>query len=62
MSDPDGRIEAPRLTQRQKLQLQAIADTSVDLSEEEDVVVVAERLAQIRKDRGEARRRASGNR
>jgi excisionase family DNA binding protein len=43
---------------RRQLQFQAIADTSVDLSEEEDAAVVAERLAQIRKDRGEARRRA----
>jgi hypothetical protein len=52
-------LEIPRLTSRQELQLQAIAETSVDLSEEEEAAVVAERLAQIRKDRGEARRRAS---
>jgi excisionase family DNA binding protein len=45
---------------RRQLQFQAIADTSVDLSDEEDATVVAERLAQIRRDRGEARRRASG--
>ncbi|GAA3575773.1 helix-turn-helix domain-containing protein [Kribbella ginsengisoli] len=45
---------------RRQLQLQAIADTSVDLDEEEDVAVVDELIAQIRKDRAEARRRASG--
>jgi hypothetical protein len=61
MSDREGCIDAPRLTRRQELQFQAIVDTSVDLSEEEGAAVVAERLARIRKDRAEARRRASGH-
>jgi excisionase family DNA binding protein len=43
---------------RRQRQLQAIADTSVDLNEEEDAEVVQERLKRIRKQRAEQRRRA----
>ncbi|GAA1158599.1 hypothetical protein GCM10009630_65920 [Kribbella jejuensis] len=41
---------------RRTRQYQAIADTSVDMSEDEDPVVVNERLARIRKKRAEHRR------
>jgi excisionase family DNA binding protein len=44
---------------RRRLQLQAIADTSMDVSEEEDAATVNERLTQIRKTRAEARSRVS---
>jgi hypothetical protein len=42
------------------LQLQAIVDTSVDVSDAEDAVVVNERLAQIRKQLAEQRRTDAG--
>ncbi|WP_344159621.1 helix-turn-helix domain-containing protein [Kribbella yunnanensis] len=44
---------------RRQRQYQAIADTSVDVSEDEDPAVVAERLKRIRKQRAEERRRAA---
>ena len=44
---------------RRKRQYQAIADTSVDMSEDEDPAVVNERLARIRKQRAERRRSAA---
>ncbi|WP_238156824.1 helix-turn-helix domain-containing protein [Kribbella sp. VKM Ac-2571] len=45
---------------RRQRQYQAIADTSLDLSDDEDPAVVNERLKRIRKQRAEHRRRASG--
>lgn len=44
---------------RRKRQYQAIADTSVDVSEDEDPAAVNERLARIRKQRAERRRSAA---
>jgi excisionase family DNA binding protein len=43
---------------RRQRQYQAIFDTSVDVSEEEDPAVVQERLKRIRKERAEHRRQA----
>ena len=45
---------------RRQRQYQAIADTSVDVSEDEDPAVVTERLKRIRKQRAEQRRQAAG--
>jgi excisionase family DNA binding protein len=41
---------------RRQRQYQAIADTSIDVSEEEDAAVVRERLKRIRKQRADSRR------
>ncbi|TCC56964.1 DNA-binding protein [Kribbella pittospori] len=45
---------------RRQRQYQAIADTSVDVDEEEDPAVVQEQLKKIRKQRAEQRRRDQG--
>src|SRR6266508_5597488 len=44
---------------RRQRQYRAIADTAVDVSEDEDIAVVSERLKRIRKQRAEHRRRAT---
>jgi hypothetical protein len=44
---------------RRQRQYQAIADTSVDVSEDEDAAVVNDRLKRIRKQRAEQRRRSA---
>jgi excisionase family DNA binding protein len=44
---------------RRQRQYQAIADTSVEVNEDEDPVAVQERLKRIRKERAERRRRAA---
>ncbi|MFI6673544.1 helix-turn-helix domain-containing protein [Kribbella sp. NPDC050470] len=46
---------------RRQRQYQAIADTSVDLSEDEDPATVNERLKRIRKERAEQSRKAAGH-
>ncbi|MFI7066533.1 helix-turn-helix domain-containing protein [Kribbella sp. NPDC050124] len=46
---------------RRQRQYQAIADTSVDVSEDEDPAAVNERLKRIRKQRAEQRRKAAGH-
>lgn len=46
---------------RRRRQYQAIADTSVDVSEDEDPAAVNERLKRIRKQRAEQRRKAAGH-
>jgi hypothetical protein len=51
-----GEAGIDEIGRRRQQQYQAIADTSVELSEEEDPAVVRERLKRIRKQLAEARR------